>query len=361
MTWIAILLVLAGFVFVFSQFGGRVSASGALSWWLMGIFLAIAAVDPMIFRALATSLGIKFVSNFVLAGLVMFLFVQAFEQAGNMSTLKRQLRNLVASETARRFIRDRDKVSARTQPICLVIVPCYNEEQSLPEVIASLQQLSRSSPEIDFCIINDGSRDCSQEILEQLVPANFVAHSVNVGVSGVLLTGFKIARNLGAQYIVQCDADGQHPITEIPELLRQAVENRYDCLIGSRFCSGSQGEAASLQSTTPLRRLGGMTISLVLRILAPKGASVADPTSGFRVYSKDAAKLLMNEIPDEYPEPESLALMAIKGLKIKEIRVVMTARSGGVSSLGGTKSLVYMVKVISAMIGSKLRRIPSHR
>ena len=62
-----------------------------------------------------------------------------------------------------------------------------------------------------------------------------MSHDVNIGVSGVLLTAFKIAKENDFESVVQCDSDGQHPIEEIPRLLKFSSQNRFDLLVGSRF------------------------------------------------------------------------------------------------------------------------------
>lgn len=87
------------------------------------------------------------------------------------------------------------------------------------------------------------------------------------------------------------------------------------------------------------------------------GVKIPDPTSGVRVYSRAAVKILTGNLPDEYPEPESIAILATHGLKIAEIPVTMQARASGVSSLNGFKNLAYMAKVISALVGLRIRTL----
>jgi len=122
----------------------------------------------------------------------------------------------------------------------LWILPSYNEEHALPLVLNEIKSLlAISNLCVDVCIVDDGSSDRSKMILEdysnEYPSILHISHSINIGVSGVLLTGFKIALKLGYDFLIQCDADGQHPIQSIPDLLKIARERNHDLLIGSRF------------------------------------------------------------------------------------------------------------------------------
>ena len=97
-------------------------------------------------------------------------------------------------------------------------------------------------------------------------------------------------------------------------------------------------------------------ISGALRFLFGVGP-IQDPTSGFRVYSRRAIDQLIHCMPDEYPEPELLALAATRGLRVSESPVIMQARQGGKSSIGGLSSIQYMLKVLTALTGLRLRAL----
>jgi hypothetical protein len=348
--------VLIGFlVLVFSQFGARLAARHAVTWYLVSAFILVSAIRPQWLRPLADLLSINLISNLVLAVLTMFLFVQMLEQYSESARSQRQLVRLVASLAALAFAA-RPRAS-RERLRVLVVLPCYNEAESLPRLVPQLLALQRSTSdmEVDFCIVNDGSLDETPALLQELAPHNHTSHQTNIGVAGVLRTGFEIARRIGADYAVQCDADGQHPIERIPSLIRKAQERKVDMLIGSRFAPGEGAAEDALASTTRLRRLGGIVVSTTLRLF--RGARVADPTSGFRVYSRRAMNTLLRLMPDEYPEPESIALVALARLRIEETYVEMLPRTTGTSSISGLKSARFMIKVTSALLGLRLRTL----
>lgn len=333
------------FAVLFSQFGHRLPARRGLIWWLVAGFLFVSAVNPYLWRPLVTFLGIEVISNFVLSVMMMFLFFQMVEQQAENLRVSRQLTELASSAAARDFPK-REGVTA------LIVLPCRNEAEALPEVLARLRRLLASAPQLDFCVVDDGSSDGTPEVLTKLAPERHVTHPSNVGVSGGLLTGFKTAQRIGARWVVQCDSDGQHPIESIPFLVAEAERLGADLLIGSRFL-GADGAGARPQA---LRRLGVTVIRATLRLFGAR-AAVSDPTSGFRVYSRRAFDVLRRNLPDEYPEPESIAVASLARLELREVAVTMEPRRTGASSLAGLAGPRYVAKVCTALVGLRLRSL----
>jgi len=349
-------MALLFFLIVFSQFGGRIRAASATSWWLVALFLLIGVIDPKLYQPIADVLGVKLVSNLVLAAVTLFLMYQLLELSAITTSDRRRIRTALSALAADAFIDRRRAAAVTSRPDVFVIVPCYNEEKALPRMISRLSDLKACAPfSLDYCLIDDASTDRSAALLARLAPFNYARHMANLGVSGGLMTGFAMGEALGAQYMVQCDGDGQHPVEEIPRLLQIAREQGGDLVVGSRFVSDDRRQA-NHESTTQLRRYGSLLLVWTLRVLWPTARST-DPTSGFRVYSARATKLLLQVMPDEYPEPETIALAQTARLKMCEVPVVMEPRTTGQSSLSGIKSLFFMVKVITALVGLRLRSI----
>lgn len=358
-------LAIASLLFILSQFGGRLAARSAVVWWLaLGMFM-LSAIFPQAFRPIADLLGIKLVSNLVMASMIVFLTYQVIEQISVTTKQLRGHRLLVSRLAVEDFMsRSSYDPQADNNPRnpkkyhALVVLPCYNEQASLPEVTRQLNGLA-SNPDfdIDYCIIDDGSQDASRAILRQESPLNHACHLTNIGVAGVLMTGFQIGTRLDVDYIIQCDSDGQHPIKFIPEFLARAHAADTDLFVGSRFLDDPNSAGQNdLKATTPLRRLGALMILAVLRLFG-KATAISDPTSGFRVYSKNLFRGAVTQMPDEYPEPELLALTSVWGGSVKETRVEMTPRSGGISSITGLGTVTYMVKVVTALLGLRLRSL----
>jgi len=356
------IIFLAVMLLVFSQFGHHIAARLSTVWWFVLAFILTASINPELFRPIANLLGVQIISNFFLASMIIFLFIQTIEQHITSTRASRAIRRIVSSSAARAFnpVHFPESSSPDT-PTALLLLPCFNEAASLNDTVSRIDKvLGVGNHRIVTCVVNDGSRDKSLQILDASMSGRFTSHDLNIGVSGVLLTGFLIMERLGLDYLIQCDTDGQHPIELIPDMLREAVRQKADLLIGSRFADKplpgvlpcNDGENA--KSTTMARMVGLWFISQALRMFNRR-IRIVDPTSGFRVYSRTAATDILANMPDDYPEPESIALLMVKGRCITECQVPMKARSGGRSSIRGMHQLLYMVKVLSALLGLRMR------
>ena len=359
---IAVILML---LYVASQLGSRLSARHASVWLLISCFLVWAVLFPTTLRSLAGFFGVQLVSNFVLASLIFFLFIQTISLHAEVNANNNKTRLLVSSLAARDFLAKKPRLASITNTKrVLIIVPCFNEEASITATVSRLESfITRANDTLwayDYCVIDDGSNDKTESILMEIAFKNYLRHTINQGVSGALLTGFFIAEQIGVDFVVQCDADGQHPIEDIDHLVKLAQNQATDLMIGSRFATKSRlhstNDHSTLESTTLLRRLGGLLITFLLRLFGSK-SRISDPTSGFRCYSARALSILKRHMPEEYPEPESIAILGLQNCLIQETQVRMSKREQGVSSISGFKSVKFMMKVCSALFGLRLRTL----
>lgn len=362
MSLVGIFCIVLFLITILSQFGKRLQARNSLAWWGIAFLILVATIEPESLRVFTDILGIKLISNFILAASIAFLFLHSLDVGAEATSLQRKLRSAVSTQAAEAFIRNQ----ASSEPFVdnrkrvLIVLPCFNEEKSLIGMIVRIKNTvgSVQSIHFDYCFVDDGSTDDSRRILKKECIRAFTTHTANLGVSGVIMTGCKVMLDGDYDYLVQCDGDGQHPVEEIGNLTKFAISNNADLTIGSRFFNEVSVNSGNtdLRSTSLRRYFGIRAISFLLRFFGVN-AAVSDPTSGFRVYSRKACKMLIGEMPDEYPEPESIALMAIYNYKICERRVIMQAREFGESSLAGLKSIRYMLKVTTALAGLRLRTI----
>jgi glycosyltransferase involved in cell wall biosynthesis len=191
-----------------------------------------------------------------------------------------------------------------------IIIPCFNEEESILKVLAEIDALPvHSSFSITPVVINDCSSDNTLEVLKQSKHI-FLDLPVNLGIGGAVQTGFKFAREYNFDIAIQLDGDGQHPPNKIADLITPILSKEADVVIGSRFINKE-----GFQSTT-LRRFGINYFKRLNKTLT--GINITDSTSGFRAINKKTLELVCEYYPDEYPEPESLVLFALSGLNIKE-------------------------------------------
>lgn len=339
-------------IYIFSQFGGRLSARKSLHWWVALLFLLFVAIWPSAPLSFARLLGFQLVSNFVFSAMIVFFIFQILNESAFSTAQARRLRDVVSSLAAGEYLDRRPDASSEGRRRVLVVFPCFNEQDGIADLARRIEAI-RDQPgySLDFCVVNDGSADDTHRQLRSHLAKDYASHPTNLGVSATLLTAFKILERSSHEYVVQCDADGQHPVEQIPGLIEEAERRATDLLIGSRF---KDNPAFRHDSTTGLRRLGSRLVTSVLGIFG-RGVRISDPTSGFRVYSRRAALYLMRVMPDEYPEPESIALLLLVRARIEEMPVDMLPRATGVSSLSGIKGPKYMVKVFTALLGLRLR------
>lgn len=229
-------------------------------------------------------------------------------------------------------------------PRVLIVIPAYNEEASIVNVVNSIKAAG-----YDYVVINDGSKDST---LEKCINNNINVLDLprNLGIGGAVQAGHKYALYHGYDIDIQVDGDGQHDISYIPNLIEK-IEDGADLVVGSRFLSRTSG----FQSTF-LRRIGIKWLSGLIRILYKQ--TITDPTSGFRACGRKALELFSTTYPIDYPEPESIAEAFNNGLIITETSVNMNERSGGTSSIKALSGIYYMIKVSLAIIICSIERTP---
>ena len=214
----------------------------------------------------------------------------------------------------------------------LVIIPAYNEEQSILQTVALLKQSSH----YDYIVVNDGSIDQTQTILSN-EDIESITLPINLGIGGAMQTGYKYAKRNCYEYAIQLDADGQHNPSDLDLLVNAIQETGADMVIGSRFYQKTNYRGALS------RRAGIFYFYALLKLIS--GVRITDPTSGYRIVNRRVIELFAKEYPVDYPEVEVLAKLAKKGYKLQEIKVEMNIRQGGSSSITHVKACYYIVKV----------------
>lgn len=226
----------------------------------------------------------------------------------------------------------------------LIIVPAYNEEEN---ILQTLEEIRRIPGGPDVVVIDDGSSDLTaQKALE--AGAHVISLPFNLGIGGAVQTGFQYARDKGYDTAVQVDADGQHDVSFLKDLLQPVINGQADIVVGSRFVQSS-GYKASF-----LRRAGIEFFAHLISFLI--GQAVTDSTSGFRAFNKAAIGLFSEDYPADFPEPESIVIARRAGLKIVEIPVKMRQRQHGHSSIRYFYTLYYMVKVTFAILLNMIKK-----
>lgn len=229
----------------------------------------------------------------------------------------------------------------------LIIIPCYNEQASLPALLAELDGVGIPGYDITVIVVNDCSTDDTLTMARQH-NVTVVDLPINLGIGGAVQSGLLYASQYNFDLAVQMDGDGQHPPKELIKLITCYEATGVNLVIGSRFIE-KQGFQSSFT-----RRLGIGYFYWLNKAFT--GMHIFDSTSGFRLFDKKAIELAAVYYPDEYPEPESLVYFSKSGLSIKETPVIMANRLSGKSSIRNFASLYYCIKVTIAMLFSAIRK-----
>ena len=224
----------------------------------------------------------------------------------------------------------------------LVIIPCYNEEESIERVIERLQV---TAPFADYLIVNDASTDGSANILKTQ-EFRHINLPVNLGIGGGVQSGYLYAHEHGYDITVQMDGDGQHSPVYLEAVIAPVLNGELDMCIGSRFIE-KEGFQSSL-----LRRFGIQILSVLIHILC--GKKVKDVTSGYRACNKELTAFFAEHYAQDFPEPEAIISSVLNGFIVGEVPVKMEERQGGVSSINSIIGAYYMVKVSLSLLVYRL-------
>lgn len=230
----------------------------------------------------------------------------------------------------------------------LIIIPAYNEEESIEEVLDALER-----PEIqeiaDVLIMNDASSDNTNWIAKK---RNYkvITHVFNLGYGSAIQLGYKYAVRRRYDYVIQMDADGQHDVSNIAKIYRELktpdADGRCpDIVLGSRFLEGSSEFHVGFLKMFAIRQFRRY-------IKHQTHQCILDPTSGlqglsfpaFLYYSK------YGHFDDRYPDANMVLQMLLLHFRVREIPAQMHARATGQSMHSGLKPIWYMVHMACSLL-----------
>lgn len=227
----------------------------------------------------------------------------------------------------------------------LVVLPAYNEEQSINSVI---KEIKRSMPFADILVVDDGSTDRTGAIAREN-SAGVITHPFNLGYGAALQTGFRYASRKGHEFVVTMDADGQHIPASAANLIEAMEQEKADVVIGSRFVNGTY-------RVDGLKKTGIKIFSFIAK--AYTGIDITDPTSGFQLLSRRAFSYLAHgdNYPFDYPDVNIIMALHKKRFKITEAPVTMLGNKYGKSMHSGLRPVLYVIKMCLAIIMVLVRR-----
>jgi glycosyltransferase involved in cell wall biosynthesis len=225
----------------------------------------------------------------------------------------------------------------------LVLIPAFNEEGAISHVVSEVRG---KLPGWALLVVDDCSADATVANARG-AGAEVLCLPVHLGLGGCVQAGYKLAFNLGFEYVIRIDGDGQHDPADIPAVLDMLQRSRCEMVIGSRFAEDNGAR------TTLARGLGIRFFRLILRPIL--GRTVTDPTSGFVGVNRRALALFSRTFPLEYPEIEALVVLQRGAFRFAEVPCHMRRRRAGRSTITTFKSLQYIVHVLLGVFINVLR------
>ena len=264
---IAVLSIAVGMIVVIVARRGLLTFRYTIGWLGLLLVGALSSVFIQIAEPLSSSIGVTPGVIVLTAGLLVLLAI-CIQLSISISGLQLKVQRL--AEVA--AIEKTDSAHGGNETEALVIVPALNEERTVGDVVRQLREIG-----LQVVVIDDGSTD-STRIRAEAEGASVVSLPFNSGVGAALRVGLRYAADNGFRTVIQCDADGQHPIDHVTQLVMTARDRNCHLLIGSRFASAERVSMA----VSPLRRMAMWTLAASASRAA--GRKITDVTSGFRVF-----------------------------------------------------------------------------
>jgi glycosyltransferase involved in cell wall biosynthesis len=165
----------------------------------------------------------------------------------------------------------------------IIQVPCFNEAQQLPSMLAQLPRALPGFDAVEWLVVDDGSIDDTSAVARQAGVDHVIRFAENRGLAHAFAAGLEACCRRGADVIVNVDADNQYRADFLPRLCAPVLAGRADIVVGCR-------PIARIEHFSPIKKLLQRLGSAVVRLIS--GADVEDATSGFRAYSRRAALAL---------------------------------------------------------------------
>lgn len=222
----------------------------------------------------------------------------------------------------------------------MILIPARNES---PRISAVIQAVRGACPGVEVVVVVNGCTDDTAAVARK---AGATVIESELGYGAALLAGYRYAAvRTDLPWLVQLDADGQHPAEAIPDLVAALVGA--DVVVGSRFAEGGSAPGWPLHRRWTVRAMGNITRWL-------SGLRVLDVSSGFQAFRPEVVLALCGEFDPLLTDANVLVRLNRKGFKVEEVGVSMAKRSGGQSMHGGIRSAVYAGKTLVA-VGQEIR------
>ena len=195
-----------------------------------------------------------------------------------------------------------------------IIIPVYNEERTIAEIIRRVKAVSLENIEKEIIVVNDGSTDHTPEVLEDVNGIRLFTHTKNSGKGAAIRTGLK--ESTGDLFIIQ-DADLELNPADFPKLLAPLLSGKFEVVYGSRYLNGPHVNLLSMLANT--------AVTWTANILY--GLHITDEATGYKVFTRKVLDSIRLKCTHFEFCPEFTAKVSKKGFKIYEVPVSYHYRS----------------------------------
>ena len=231
----------------------------------------------------------------------------------------------------------------------MILIPAFNEEGAIATVISELRAIH---PDLPILVVDDCSADGTRTVALE-AGADVITVPYHLGLGGCVQAGYRLAFDLGFQYVIRLDGDGQHDPAYVALIRDTLRTSGAQMVIGSRYVNGNG------KHTSVARGIGIVFFRWFLALILRK--EVHDPTSGFVGVNRQALEVFARSFPLEYPEIEALVVLQRLTFRFEEVPVKMRARMAGVSTITAVRSFYYVLHVLLGVLVNILKYQGSKR
>lgn len=195
----------------------------------------------------------------------------------------------------------------------IIQIPCYNEEKTLPITLRALPRSLAGIDVVEWLVIDDGSTDDTVNVAKQHGVDHVISHPKNLGLARTFMTGLNTALKMGADIIVNTDADNQYSAADIPKLILPILEGKAEIVIGERPIKDIPHFSGIKKI---LQRIGSSVVRYVSKTEIP------DAPSGFRAISRNAA-LQLNVFNEYTYTLETIIQAGIKNMAVRSVPITV--------------------------------------
>jgi len=340
-----IILGLCVLIFTFLKYRGpKWKRSNFLTLSLFSLFLIIICINPDFVNYARDLLSLeeylygRFLALLILSNIFLILFTIYIKAKQSIAIF--QIDSLVRHVALSNFTKDVE-TNKTIKPI-MVLIPAYNEEENLNELLPDIPE-QINGIDLGVLVIDDGSEDNTTGVVVSnncLVASN----PVNRGGGAALRLGYDILKDTDCRICVTMDADGQHKPGEIKNLVRPILNDENDFIIGSRILGHREKDNI-------FRLIGVYVFGFIISILL--GKKITDPSSNFRAFKMEALiTVILYE--DQYHTSELIIEAVKKGLRLGEAPITILKRKYGISKKG--KDFIYGFHFAKTIIKTWWRR-----